>query len=210
MDDLFRSLDEEETISEEPDEPADDFFSKTGERVMKSAEEVGDKLLDEGEKFSQKAKEAAGKAGEKFKDVSEDVGEKLFEHGGKALDRAREEGSKMWKKASDWLEKTQEEADKEAAQEEKIRQEAEKREAEYKSKAADKDADSTLGGMDSFFEKAKRYAEGDYHGTGKSEISRDPEHKPKKKEGQIPGFEDRDGDGDELIDDAILDDDDKE
>ncbi|MBK7335637.1 MAG: hypothetical protein IPJ00_05510 [Saprospirales bacterium] len=71
---------------------------------------------------------------------------------------------------------------------------------------------SELSGKDDFFEKAKRFAEGDYHNTGKKEegkitLSQDPDHvAKKKKEGEIKGFDDHDGDGDHLIDDAIIDD----
>ena len=68
-----------------------------------------------------------------------------------------------------------------------------------------------LGGFDSFFDKAQRYADGDYHDEGGKEmqIKKDPDYKPREKEGKVRGFEDLDGDGDEIIDDAIIDEDDK-
>ena len=37
------------------------------------------------------------------------------------------------------------------------------------------------------------------------QIKKDPDYKPKEKEGKVRGFEDQDGDGDEIIDDAIID-----
>ena len=71
--------------------------------------------------------------------------------------------------------------------------------------------DSTLGGMDNFWDRADRFAKGDYTNEGgkKMRIQQDPEYKPKDKPNSIHGFEDRDNDGDDLIDDAILDEEDK-
>jgi hypothetical protein len=68
--------------------------------------------------------------------------------------------------------------------------------------------------MDSFFDKAERYASGDYADEGTPAgkdvtIRKDPDYKPKENTGKVKGFDDLDGDGDEIIDDAILDDDDK-
>lgn len=197
-------------MPEEEDKP-DDFVSKTGERVLKTAEELGEKLREE-----------SSKAGEKFKEIAEDVGEKVLKTGGEAFDRAKEAGSKLWDKASekakDLYDKAQTEAEKDALEEKIKEAEALRQRAEDQTKAADKSEGSTLGGFDSFFDKAKRFAEGDYHGTGskKSETSDDKleltnlpdDQKPKKKSGTVPGFEDLDGDGDEIIDDAIIDDDD--
>ena len=72
---------------------------------------------------------------------------------------------------------------------------------------------------DSFFEKAARFADGDYHNEGaprpegEISITDAPEgYVAKNKQGDtpLPGFEDSDGDGNELIDDAtIVEDDDK-
>ena len=198
-------------MPEEEDKP-DDFVSKTGERVLKTAEELGEKLREE-----------SSKAGEKFKEIAEDVGEKVLKTGGEAFDRAKEAGSKLWDKASekakDLYDKAQAEAEKESMEEQIKEAEALRQRAEDKAKAADKSEGSTLGSFDSFFDKAKRFAEGDYHNTGgkkKDEASDDKleltnlpdDHKPKKKSGTVPGFEDLDGDGDEIIDDAIIDDDD--
>ena len=69
---------------------------------------------------------------------------------------------------------------------------------------------STLEGKDDFFAKAERFAEGDYHNEGEGTVrildSKEKEA-PQEKEpfkGDIHGFEDTDGDGDPLIDDAII------
>ena len=68
-----------------------------------------------------------------------------------------------------------------------------------------------LGKHESFFDKAARFADGDYNKEekgkeGDMEIKQNPDYKPEeKKKGNVPGFEDLDGDGNEIIDDAILD-----
>lgn len=72
---------------------------------------------------------------------------------------------------------------------------------------------SLLEGQDDFFARAQRFADGDYHNTGTEqpkqkvgdfEIRRDPDYQKPKNEGTVKGFEDMDGDGDEIIDDAII------
>ena len=74
---------------------------------------------------------------------------------------------------------------------------------------------SALESKDDFFEKASRYADGDYHAfnpnADQPQIvpSEDVTSEDKKPfQGTIAGFEDHDGDGDPLIDDAIIEEDD--
>jgi len=79
---------------------------------------------------------------------------------------------------------------------------------------ADKPLDmgnSELNKHESFWDKAKLFAEGDHHMKGKQPkpgemtIGENPDYKAPGK-GKVKGFDDGDGDGDELIDDAIIDD----
>ena len=74
---------------------------------------------------------------------------------------------------------------------------------------------SLLDGQDDFFAKADRFARGDYHNTGKDpadevieegniEIRQNPDYVKPVNEGKVKGFEDLDGDSDEIIDDAII------
>jgi dsDNA-specific endonuclease/ATPase MutS2 len=74
---------------------------------------------------------------------------------------------------------------------------------------------SMLDGQDDFFAKAERFAQGDYHNTGKDPadevieegeiiIQDNPDYKKPVNEGTVKGFEDLDGDGNEIIDDAII------
>lgn len=78
---------------------------------------------------------------------------------------------------------------------------------------------SLLDGQDDFFAKAEKFAQGDYHGKGKKadeesigdigdiKITKDPNYQRTPTEGTVAGFEDLDGDGNEIIDDAIIDED---
>ena len=55
-----------------------------------------------------------------------------------------------------------------------------------------------------FFDRASRYADGDYHREGSVRIT-DGEGKPTSQPNdKIAGFDDKDGDGDALIDDAEI------
>ena len=66
---------------------------------------------------------------------------------------------------------------------------------------------STLEGKDDFFAKADRYAKGDFKKEGEINIVDVKEGEAVDKEpfkGDIHGFNDLDGDGDPLIDDAII------
>ena len=77
-----------------------------------------------------------------------------------------------------------------------------------------------LDDKDDFFARAEKYAAGDYHGTGKTNTPPPPAPEEDsvlellplpddKKEsgsfsGEVKGYEDLDGDGDPVIDDAII------
>ncbi len=74
---------------------------------------------------------------------------------------------------------------------------------------------SSLDSHDDFFSKASRYADGDYHNTGAKDEGKEGEmtimDKPEETDSEAPfsgtiaGYEDLDGDGDPIIDDAIID-----
>ena len=65
---------------------------------------------------------------------------------------------------------------------------------------------SLLDGSDDFFSKASKFADGDYDSfsEGKIEISEDMTASSPKEIAKAAGFTDHDGDGNELIDDAII------
>lgn len=196
------------------------------------AKEPGQKTkFDE---FSEEFSKAAGEAGQKAAEISERVGKKVLEASDKINERLFDEGEKLWDKAkekgSSILDRFEELADKATEEAKKVSfddltQKAKEmnealerrvKERGQRSNAENLERDrkkGPLGGMDSFFSKAERFASGDYSGdedAGKKMIIRkDPDYKPKENTGKVKGFEDLDGDGDELIDDAIIDGDDK-
>jgi ElaB/YqjD/DUF883 family membrane-anchored ribosome-binding protein len=226
----------EEKPSEEEPSFEDIFTGKTTppEEEPRSTEK-GPGQRTKFDEFSEEFSKAAGEAGRKAADVSERVGkrvidasdkinERLFEEGEKLWDKAKEKGSSFMDRFEDLVDKANEEAEKESMDDltEKAKAMDEELERRVKERGQRSNAENLerdrkkgpLGGMDSFFDKAERYASGDYADEGTPAgkdvtIRKDPDYKPKENTGKVKGFDDLDGDGDEIIDDAILDDDDK-
>lgn len=150
----------------------------------------------------------AGKVG----DVSEVVGAKILEKGSDLLDRGAEIGADLKEKASDFVDHANVEAEKMKMEEtiEEAKRAAEVAEARARAfdgkEGARDTSESTLSGTDSFFDRAARFADGDYANEGGKDmrIQDNPDAKPKEKGGLIAGFLDSDGDGDSLIDDATI------
>ncbi|PSR10521.1 MAG: hypothetical protein DA408_16900 [Bacteroidetes bacterium] len=169
---------------------------------------AGSSALDAAARTGAQALDAASVAGKKVMDVSEDVGEKVMDIGGKILGKAKELGGDLANKAADMVERAQDAADRESLQsvEEKAAELA--RQAQERADNALKNTKETLlDGKDDFFAKADRFARGDYHNEGGKEmtIKKDEDYVAPKRSGKAAGFEDLDGDGDELIDDAVID-----
>jgi vacuolar-type H+-ATPase subunit H len=150
-------------------------------------------------------------------DTAEKVGGTILEKSGEAIEKAKNFGSKLFDKAEDMVHKAQEEAEKDTMEEtlrqaEEMGKTAEERARDTMNKVEDA-TDDLLGKHESFFDKAAKYADGDYQMKGNKKgkegditIGKNPDFKEKpKSEGKAAGFEDLDGDGDELIDDAIID-----
>ncbi len=187
------------------------------EQAKNVAENVGDKVLDTGEKFM-----------EKFGEAAEKVGEVVIDKGGEAVDKAQsiaeELGSKILKAKDDLMTKAEAEASKSGDTMDSILKKAKDLADKMEEKVAGKTdsefadtpidlSESELDKKDSFWEKAEKFASGDYDmkgdkkptaNEGEITIQKDPDYKPKLKEGNVKGFDDLDGDGNELIDDAIV------
>lgn len=167
-----------------------EFYQKTTEVAGK----VGDTVLDTGEKFYGKTKEFIEGPGkemaDKAKEISEEVGEKILSAGKTVLDKAKD----LLDDAGEKLGETIKKADEFAAEEK----------GKPKSEWAEKPVDlkkSTLEGKDSFFEKAARYADGDYQKD--VEIIPPVQQKDKKiVPVELPKTEGKEEEGDALIDDA--------
>jgi ElaB/YqjD/DUF883 family membrane-anchored ribosome-binding protein len=170
-----------------------EVYKKTSETLDK----VGDAILDTGEKFYDKTKEVLEGPGKEMaemaKEVSEEMGDKIKKTGKKVVDKAKEVAADLEEKFDKTYQKAQDEAAKEAAK--------------PKSEFADTPLDaggSTLKGTDDFFEKASKYADGDYGSDPKIIEKKDQPATTKDTKVPLEGFEDKDGDGDELIDDAEI------
>ena len=171
-----------------------------------------DAALDKAAKAGVEVKEAAERLGEKIGDISEKVGSKVLEKGDELLNRAAEAGAGMKEKFDDLVDRASSAAEQESiddaiAKAEEAAEQAEARAKAFDGKEADRDTrESTLDGTDSFFDRAARYADGDYHDEGGKamKVQTDPDYKAPEKGGEILGFGDADGDGDSLIDDAEI------
>ena len=183
-------------------------INEAGEEFYRIAGEVG-----------KKAGEISERVGEQVLRKSDEINEKLFEHGSTAWEKTQEVGGRFKKRFDELVDKANKEAAKSSMddlskQAEEMDDELERRVKErgQRSNAENVARDSKkdpLDSFDSFFDRAERYAEGDYHDQGGEDMSigKDPDYKPKDKSGKVKGFDDLDGDGDEIIDDAIIDDD---
>lgn len=188
------------------------------QKAAEVSEKVGDKVLDTGEKFM-------GKFGE----VSEKVGGEVLDKGGKALDKfgdmAEGVGSKILAAKEDLMAKAEAEAAKSGDNMDSLTDRAKDLGQRLEDKITGKidfekdfadtpiDAgESELNKHGSFWEKADKYADGNYSmeekkAEGELTIQEDPEYQSKLNEGKLKGFDDLDGDGNELIDDAIVEED---
>lgn len=172
--------------------------------------EAADQALDKAAAAGLGAKAAAEKLGGKLMDVSEKVGEKVLEKGSDALDKAAELGAGLKEKADALVEKASAAAEKESLDEaiEKAKEAADLAEARaraFGNKEGERDASgSLLDGTDSFFDRAAKFADGDYHREGSIKITKEEAEKKAKANDKISGFDDLDGDGDALIDDAEI------
>ncbi len=178
---------------------AGDFTESIGEKVMEKGEIIGDKLKDVSETVGEKVLEVGGDLTEKFGEASESVGAKVLDAKDKLVEKAKEASEAVGTKLNETIEKA------EAFKAEQ--------DAQPKREFAEKDLDasgSMLEDTDDFFAKAEKFADGDHGAFSEGKITIDDnttiEKLSEKKEdiAKAAGFEDLDGDGNELIDDAIV------
>lgn len=172
--------------------PLDENKSSLGDQVEKTldkAKEKGGELLD-------KAVKTSDKVWEKTEQVSEDLWNKAKAAAAKA-------GEKFEESIDSWLEKAKE-LDKKI-EEEKDKVDANRDGWADKSlKDKMKEHESNLKNKDDFFERAARYADGDYS-MGKPVVTRKPEGNEEDTEGgmtPLPPLPKKD----DFADDAIIDD----
>jgi uncharacterized protein YjbJ (UPF0337 family) len=194
---------------------AGDAFNKVKDAtagVRGAAAEAADTGLNAAAKTGAGLKDQADILAGKVGDISEVVGAKVLEKGSDLLNRSAEIGADLKGKASDFVDHANVEAEKMKMEEtiEEAKRAAEVAEARARAfdgkEGARDTSESTLSGTGSFFDRAARFADGDYANEGGKDmkIQDNPDAKPKEKGGLIAGFLDADGDGDSLIDDATI------
>ncbi len=220
-------------------EKAKEKAEEVGEKVLDTFEEVSDEIMDKAEKFWEKTKETADDVGEKVIQKTSEYTEKGKEWVKKNIleededtpsqtdssdsspdmnknTTEKEKTADPEQEASSIVENAFETIDSSSIEEEVEKASNLADELEKEAKNTSKGhADSTLSEHNSFFERAQRFADGDYHNTGAKDaetkegeikIIDDQPKQMREKKGQVPGFTDHDGDGNEVIDDAIIDD----
>ncbi len=173
--------------------------SQTLADLGESAENLGEKLQESGKAAMDKFGEVSEKLGSEILDkggkLSENVGEKVLQAKDAMVEKANEIGGQMKEKFDETMEKAETFAEEQKNTPDKP--------------FADDTLDasgSLLEGQDDFFAKADQFAKGNYDAVneGKIEISSDEGNLPENPISKAAGFTDHDGDGNELIDDAII------
>jgi len=191
-------------LSENPMvQKAADFTEGIGEKVMSTGDTILDKAKGISENVGEKVLDTGGDVLDKGKNLSEDIGEKVLSVKDDLMEKAMETKDKV----SEKLNETMDKADAWA--------EAEK--LKPKKEFADDTIDasgSLLEGKDDFFAKADKFASGEYDSFSEGKITIDETKAIEKPDfEELPpasGFKDLDGDGNEIIDDAIIEDGDSE
>lgn len=193
---------------------AGDLAEKTGNKILEQGKRVEEGIEEIGEKVLSAGEQVAEKAGQ----LAEKVGEEIMEKGGAILDKAKEllkeTSDRVGQKAGQLVDKAQEEAARHDLEEEARKAEERARTARFQRESPEGKShlealDESLlegKGKAGFFEKADEFAKGNYH---HGELTVQPGEATDKPKGTGPtyGFEDRDGDGDDIIDDAeVIDD----
>lgn len=195
--DLWEKKDDWTQKSPPPAPPAEETEAfKTGEKIGENVAKTWDKAKTEGKEVLDKAVKTSDKVWEKAEEVSEDVWNKAKNVAEKVGQKFEEGVDGMLEKAKELDKKIEEERDKVDANRDGW--------ADTTVKDKLKEHESTLKGKDDFFERASRYAEGDYSMgkpiVTKSEITED------KLDGEgevpLPPLPKKD----DFADDAIIDD----
>ena len=189
-DDTIENIKSSETVHN-----AATSLDSISEKIQHTASDIADKAADVSEKIGTTVFGEDNETIEKAKDFTEEVGKKIIEAKDKLIDKAEAIKAEIDKKIDETVEKAEEEEAKE------------KFEKENKASTPPSDhGDSMLDDKDDFFAKAEKYADGDYTAFTEGQVSIDQSGQTKpKSDAKAAGFEDLDGDGNEIVDDAIID-----
>ena len=211
---------EDLTVSEKPDAPGKKGLIDWESEFMQNAKKTAGDVASKADELATPGLDAAARAGhaakEKTGEILTKVGEEVLDKGDKILNRAAEVGADAKEKWDSFVDHASTEAEKmrmeDAIEKARIAGEvAEARARSFDKKEGERDtSESLLDSTDSFFDRADRFAKGDYSNEGGKDMrilpNPDTVKKPSKG-GSITGFSDDDGDGDPLIDDAIIEED---
>jgi len=204
-----------------------DIVSDTGDSIMEKASGLKDTLKDKSGNIIESSKSKVSDLGEslsenplvnKMKDFTEDVGGKVIDKGGDLIEQGKSVSESVGEKVLDAKDKLMDKAmDVKEQVGHKLDETMDKADAwaeaeklKPKKEFADDTIDasgSLLEGKDDFFSKADKFAEGEYDAFSEGKITIDDTkiEKPKFEDGTpATGFKDLDGDGNEIIDDAII------
>ncbi len=181
--------------------------SETLKKAAETTERFGEKILNTGEELVKIGAERIEKLGgvilgenhenlERAKQMTEKIGSKVLEAKEKLVEKAGEALDDLNEKIDDTIAKGKEMDAIEAAKPRRTLQET-----------LNENKGSLLDDKDDFFSKAEKFAKGDYGAVLEGKITIQPSDTPiiKASPARAAGFDDLDGDGNEIIDDAIID-----
>jgi ElaB/YqjD/DUF883 family membrane-anchored ribosome-binding protein len=226
----YDSLAENEMVNKAGDiaENVGENILDKGKKFEEKAGSVGGVILDKGGDLMEKGKEFSENIGKRIHDFTgdamgkaNDVGDNIMDKTNDLVEKANAEAAK------DNLENQINEASSLSERLENHVQGKDILDQKDPPIGYDKLDESLLDDKDDFWAKAEKYAQGDYSGKGKEEtpaasndifanteerqkqLEEPTEETPEKEpfKGEIKGYTDLDGDGDSLIDDAIIDED---
>ncbi len=167
-----------------------------GDKLMDMGENVYEKVTDKGNEFGEKLASTGDDLLGKTKGMSEVVGDKLSDAKDNIVEKAKDIAGKLDEKLDETIKKAED-----LAAFEKANPTPEISETNFNA------GGSLLEGTDDFFANAEKYADGNHEAfsEGKITIHKEVSDTGKVVElSKIAGMDDLDGDGNELIDDALI------
>jgi len=213
------------TESSSWEKPEEDFVPSSGSDsetvapisdTMKKAAQAGSKKFEQAKKAGSEAFDQAKKTGgevldkavdmsDKVWEKAEEIGEKVAEADipGKAKDLVDKVTEKVNTKMDDMLKKA-EELDETIEEERKAMDADDDGYADIPTHQKLRDQGSLIDDKDDFWSKADSFAAGDYSMGKARVVGTDDTMNEDTDDGPLKGFADNDGDGDPLMDDAII------
>ena len=202
FDDLFDKVgDKAQAGVTKAKETASDLSDKVG---MDKIREGGKQLVEGGSELASKAGESIEQATDKIVEASDKAWEKIADTSSNLYDKAKEKIEDLGDKVGDRIEDMMDKAEAMEAQE-KL-EDAQHPTGIYEGESHNEKLEgSLLEGTDDFFSKAEAFAEGNYDKASEGKMTIETgDAEPVQDDRPVAGFEDLDGDGDEIVDDAIV------